>query len=128
MAAVGDFNKLWKSHFHFSSKKAYYNDGNKLTIRSQRIFLGETKDNFFDEGCKYNLELQKCAIQTVQRPNKCMEDNFRMSFVFLESHPTWLTFACFNRIGTHLQDKFAGGGGTGGGGGLIGGSNTTARR
>lgn len=59
-----------------------------LSLSGERIFLAEVEANvFFEEGCEFEIMVNRCNVHTLLWPHKCMEFDFFLKFTYIETPP-----------------------------------------
>ena len=62
-----------------------------LALSGERIFLGEVPQTgappFFEEGCQFEIYLDRCSVHTSMWPHKCQEFDFFLPFLYIETPP-----------------------------------------
>jgi hypothetical protein len=61
-----------------------------MTLWRNRIFVADIQPGFFAEGCTYEFYYDACSLQSLTKPHKCMYSDFNLTFLFIETHPTYV--------------------------------------
>jgi hypothetical protein len=65
----------------------------RVVLGARQVLLISVLDDFFEEGCNYNIWVDQCAIRTYLQPYKCLLETFDFTFRFISTYPaiTYMT-------------------------------------
>jgi hypothetical protein len=59
----------------------------RVVLGARQVLLISLLDDFFEEGCDYNIWVDQCAIRTYLQPYKCLFQTFDFTFRFISTYP-----------------------------------------